>query len=299
MSNLLIHSMNEFRDLILATLDIAAVADVVEIGTEYGGMSTVLSTWLKSRNGRLRCIDPSPKPAFLEWVATEPDVQHLAVPSLEALPYLSAADAWLIDGDHNWYTVFHELEGIFAKTWAAGKHPLIFLHDVCWPCARRDMYYAPYSIPEEFRKPFTFNAGAVLDNAVTVPGRGFRGGNDFAYADTEGGPRNGVLTAVENSLTSQIAAGHKLAWCRVPAVFGLGIIFDTASPWSQEVMAHLLPWHENKLIATLEQNRLANYLTVVDMQGSTSACSVPALDGAYFSEVEQEALWGRFYTGAP
>jgi hypothetical protein len=30
-----------------------------------------------------------------------------------------------------------------------------------------------------------------------------------------------------------------------------------------------------------------------------SSCLVPALDGAYFSEREKEALWDRLYTGAP
>ena len=28
-------------------------------------------------------------------------------------------------------------------------------------------------------------------------------------------------------------------------------------------------------------------------------CLVPAFDGAYFSHEWKEALWGRFYTGAP
>jgi hypothetical protein len=28
-------------------------------------------------------------------------------------------------------------------------------------------------------------------------------------------------------------------------------------------------------------------------------CLVPTFDGAYFSEREKEALWDRFYTGAP
>jgi hypothetical protein len=28
-------------------------------------------------------------------------------------------------------------------------------------------------------------------------------------------------------------------------------------------------------------------------------CLVPAFDGAYFSEREKEALWDKFYTGAP
>ncbi len=264
--NLLIHSLHEFREIILATLDLAGTHEVVEIGTEYGGMSTVLADWLKPRNGLLRCIDPCPKPEFLAWVATDPTVEHIAAPSLEVLPRLPAADAWIIDGDHNWYTVFHELQQIFAKTWAAGKHPLIFLHDVGWPNARRDSYYTPDRIPQEFLKPYTFNAGALPDKAFTVPGRGFRGGDILAYANVEGGPRNGVLTAVEDAITAETAAGHRLAWCRVPAVFGLGIVFDTAAPWSASVIHHLLPFHENQLLAKLERNRLDNYLAVVAMQ---------------------------------
>jgi hypothetical protein len=258
--------MHEFSEIILATLDLAGATDVVEIGTEYGGMSTVLADWLKPRNGRLRCIDPSPKPEFLAWAAAAPEVEHIAAPSLEALPGLAAADAWLIDGDHNWYTVYHELQLIFAKTWAAGKHPLIFLHDVGWPSGRRDFYYAPERIPPEFRKPYTFNAGALPNRVRTVPGRGFRGGNSFAFADREGGPQNGVLTGVEDAIAAQTAAGHRLEWCNVPAVFGLGIVFDAAAPWSAAVVNHLLPWHDNKLLATLECNRLDNYLKVIEMQ---------------------------------
>lgn len=264
--NLLIHSMHEFSEMIVATLDLAGVTDAVEIGTEYGGMSTVLADWLKPRHGRLRCIDPCPKPEFLRWIATEPVVEHHAAPSLDVLPQMAAADAWLVDGDHNWYTVFHELEQIFTKTWAAGKHPLILLHDVSWPNARRDSYYAPDRIPPEFLRPYTSNAGALLDRDVTMPGRGFRGGNRLVYANVEGGPRNGVLTAVEDAITAQTEAGHRLAWCRVPAVFGLGIIFDTAAPWSASVIQYLLPFHENKLLATLERNRLDNFLRVVEMQ---------------------------------
>ena len=264
--NLLIHSLCEFSEIILATLDIAGTVDVIEIGSEYGGMSSILADWLEARSGRLRCVDPCPKPEFLSWVATKPGVEHIAAPSLEVLTHLQAADAWIIDGDHNWYTVFHELQQIFANTWAAGKHPLIFLHDVSWPNARRDSYYAPERIPREFLQPYTFHAGALIDRVSTVPGRGFRGGSHFAYANIEGGPRNGVLTAVEDAITAEINAGHGLAWCRVPAVFGLGIIFDTETPWCASLIKYLLPFHENKLLATLERNRLDIYMRVLEMQ---------------------------------
>ena len=43
MSNLLIHSMSEFSEIILPSLEIAGATEIVEIGAEFGGMSTVLA----------------------------------------------------------------------------------------------------------------------------------------------------------------------------------------------------------------------------------------------------------------
>ena len=75
-----------------------------------------------------------------------------------------------------------------------------------------------------------------------------------------------MLTAVEDAIIKRSAAGTKLAWCVIPAVFGLGILFDATAPWAAEMAAKLLPWHEDQLIGTLERNRLANYLRVIEMQ---------------------------------
>ena len=57
-------------------------------------------------------------------------------------------DAALIDGDHNWYTVYNELQ-LLAE--GARRHgaplPVLVLHDVLWPYGRRDLYYAPEPDP--------------------------------------------------------------------------------------------------------------------------------------------------------
>ena len=37
---------------------------------------------------------------------------------------------------------------------AGAPLPVCFLHDVGWPYGRRDLYYAPERIPEEFRQPW-------------------------------------------------------------------------------------------------------------------------------------------------
>ena len=53
----------------------------------------------------------------------------------------------VIDGDHNYYTVSEELRLIGERA-AGAELPLLLFHDVCWPHARRDDYFAPELIPE-------------------------------------------------------------------------------------------------------------------------------------------------------
>ena len=163
MTGLLIHSVSEFSDLIMTALRLAEARDIVEIGAEYGGMSALLAEHCRVSNGRLTSIDPAPKQEFRDWLSTNLHVRHLAKTSLEAFGELEAADAWIVDGDHNWYTVYHELKQIAAISRRAGKPVLAFLHDIGWPCGRRDMYYAPEQIPAEYRQPHRYDAGAILD----------------------------------------------------------------------------------------------------------------------------------------
>lgn len=271
MADLLIHSMAEFADIIVEALDLAGARDVVEIGAEYGGMTAILAARAQGEGGTLITIDPEPKPEFRAWLTTQEQVRHIGEPSLAALPSVPAADAWLIDGDHNWYTVYHELKAIESVCGLAGKPMFAILHDVEWPSGRRDMYYAPDSIPAEFRHEHSFEAGAWPGQGALVPGRGFRGAGHFAWATHEGGPRNGVLTAVEDFLAEAEAEGRHYAYAQVPAVFGLGIIIPADAPWCERVADFLLPYHENALLRSLERNRLANYLTVLDWQDRAAA----------------------------
>jgi Methyltransferase domain len=156
MADLLIHSVSEFSDLILTALGVTGARNIVEIGAEYGGMSALLAQHCRSRGGQLTTIDPAPKHEFDSWLDANPDVRHLKKTSLEAFDDIDEADAFVVDGDHNWYTVYHELRQIEAISRRAGKPVLAFLHDVGWPCGRRDCYYAPELIPAQFRHPHSF-----------------------------------------------------------------------------------------------------------------------------------------------
>ena len=266
MSDLLIHSMSEFAHLILPALECAGAAHIAEIGAEFGGMSQHLADHCQHRGGHLTSIDPAPQPVFLEWAAACAHVTHIAQPSLDAIPHLANIDAWVIDGDHNYYTVSRELALADGLCRRDGRPLLAFLHDVGWPSGRRDMYYAPDRIPAQHRHTNSYEAGVTLGNPAFLVNRGFRGHGHSAWALHSGGPANGVLTAVEDFIASAATPRRPLAYIHIPAVFGLGVVFDGGAPWADGLRGLLGPSHDNPLLAALEVNRLRNYLAVIEWQ---------------------------------
>ena len=271
MTDLLIHSMSEFSDIILPGLALAEAGNIVEIGAEFGGMTTLLANHCATHDGQLVSIDPEPKPEFIDWVAENPHVRHVMEPSLDAIAGMKDVDAWIIDGDHNWYTVYNELRQIRDVCRRDGKPFLAFLHDIGWPSGRRDQYYAPDRIPQAFRHPFSYEGGCNPGNSALRPDRGFRGMGHFAFALHEGGPRNGVLTAIEDFASDEFGAGAEYGFAEVPGVFGLGVLFDIDAGWSAALAEMIAPYHQNKLLQTLEDNRLRNYLELIERQDAAAA----------------------------
>ena len=149
--------MFPFWDVAIApVLDAAGAKRVVEIGA-LRGETTVLMLERLGPDAELHVIDPVPEfdPAEHEQAFPGRYVFHRDM-SHNVLPH--AAGRWTprsIDGDHNWYTVYNELK-LLAEVAPHGGAPLpvLIMHDVGWPYGRRDLYYAPERIPEEFRQPY-------------------------------------------------------------------------------------------------------------------------------------------------
>jgi hypothetical protein len=269
--DLLLHSMAEFECLTLPLLEIIRANQIAEIGTEQGGNSRLLAEWLAERDGQLYSIDPKPSQAFIDWVETQSGtVKYIPELSLAAIPTLGTIDAWFIDGDHNWYTVFHELQAITTLSQHQQHYPLIFLHDVCWPCQARDLYYAPSTIPTEHCHPYSYDKGVTLDNPQLIAG-GFRGHGQYALALQEGGEQNGVLTAVHDFMATY---PEQYALAIIPAVLGLGILYNKNHPCAQQIAALISPYDHNPLLKILEKNRLANYLKVIEWQDRFAATEI-------------------------
>jgi Methyltransferase domain len=264
------YSMTVFADLIFPALELAGAKQIVEIGADTGGMSRMLAEYCRKHGGEFASVDPAPTPDFRIWAAFNPKVRHLAMPSLAAFAELENIDAWIIDGDHNWYTVYHELTGVEKVCRRDGKPVLAFFHDVAWPCARRDMYYAPERIPSEYRQPFSRDNGITLGNPGLLESRGLRGGNHFAWAEQEGGPRNGVLTAIEDFMAERYREGREFGFAEIPGVMGLGVLFDLDTPWSAALANLLMPFHHNQLLRLMEEDRLRSTLRAHDLQDAAA-----------------------------
>ncbi len=266
MADLLLHSLAEFGEIVLGVLQLSGARDVVEVGSEYGTMTRLLAAHAAEGGGSLTAVDPAPSPEARRLFEESPAAGLIETPSLDALGGL-AADAYVVDGDHNYYTVIEESRLIWETTRRAGKPFLVLYHDVAWPWGRRDLYYDPERIPAGHRHPFTWDHGVVPGEPGVVEG-GFRGEGGWACALREGGPQNGVLTAIEDFVPGK---EEQLLWAAIPAVFGLGVLFERNAPWSEAVQGFLLPYHENPLLARLEQNRLECYLRVIEWQDRNHA----------------------------
>jgi hypothetical protein len=240
------HSMQNLADIVLPCLDAAGARSVVEVGAYAGDLTEVLVEWAAGADARVIAIDPSPQDRLVRLADEHERLELVRDTSLAALPRLAPADAVIVDGDHNYFTVSEELRLIADA--AGAKLPLLMFHDVCWPHGRRDDYYAPDRIPEAQRQPIHEGGGLHPDEQGIRPGGlPYRGA-----AAREGGPRNGVLTAVEDFVDAR--DGLRLAV--VPAFFGLGVVWPTDAPWADAVADVLEPWDRNPLLARLEANRV-------------------------------------------
>lgn len=212
--------MNRFWDVaIRPLLELVEARSVVEIGAASAEHSRLIGAWCRDRGARATIIDPAPRFDPAEIHDPQAGIVLDQRPSLDALPGLDACDVALVDGDHNHYTVLRELRLLFAAARDASRPaPVVVCHDVLWPYARRDLYYDPSTIPDEHRHPWR-RAGMLRGRSELVDGSGLN--PHLCNAEHEGGPRNGVLTGVEDAVAE---LDETATLTILPVLYGLAIV---------------------------------------------------------------------------
>lgn len=231
--------MKRFWDTVICpVLDAARPKSIVEVGSDTGENTRNLLAFCEKNDAVLHVVDPLPKYDVPEWQERygERLIFHRDL-SLEALPRITGFDLVLLDGDHNWYTVYNELKLIERLCDERSQSfPLVILHDIFWPYARRDLYYDAATIPEAYRKPYR-QGGMEQGTSELLQEGGLNPQMDKAAH--EGGPRNGVLTAVEDFLEE---TNQPLDLVQVPGFHGLGILVPPSLKKNAELMKALETW---------------------------------------------------------
>ncbi|MCC6805882.1 MAG: class I SAM-dependent methyltransferase [Deltaproteobacteria bacterium] len=196
-------------------------ASILEIGSEHGHQTKKLLAFAKAHGGVVHVIDPKPLYDVDAWQREHGDkLRFYREASLSALPRIEGLDLVLVDGDHNWYTVFNELALIEKHTAPDRALPLLLLHDVGWPYGRRDMYYDPEMIPAAYRKPYRRMG---LEPGKSEPHAEAPINRELFNAVYENDLQNGVLTAAEDFVNG---SKRDLNLLVVPGFFGLGLIVE-------------------------------------------------------------------------
>lgn len=252
-------------------LKIVKPSVIVEIGSEGGWNTEKILEFCRDTGGGCHVIDPQPvgrtdelAELLSRWAVCHQDL------SLNVLPNLSDGDLFLIDGDHNWYTVYHELGAIVKTCRAQGRRPpVMILHDVFWPNGRRDMYYDPATIPENYRHPHERKGMCQGQSELTG-----QGGLNYIYHNAlfEGGPRNGVMTAIEDFLAEH---GDLYSLMTVPGFNGLGLLcpnegLDPAVRRELETV-FAIPDRVRILLSDLESSRLDALIRLAECEKARKA----------------------------
>ena len=247
-----LYSMANFAPIYVPALRLLAPRRVVEIGSEKGGNTLLLSRLTAELGAELHIVDPAPLP---EDVELGPHVRFHAARSVEYLASAEVGDVYFVDGDHNYSTLSAELELIErARLRGERRRPVVILmHDVGWPNGTWDMYYDPDD-PAARACGSRFDAGPV-PWSDGLHGLGFAVGV-MAVAPYDASRCSGLLAAVHGFL----AASQGWSYLSIPAFYGLGIL------WRPEDIGDGLKRYLTRLedatalfapvLGTLEWNRL-------------------------------------------
>ena len=265
-----------FMDLVFTPLlEACKPFRILEIGSGQGQLTRQLVTYCRTHQSpqypvHLDVVD-QPYQYDVDWVKRQyarwaSFHQQASVDFLPEMAY--APDMVFLHGDMNWYTVFHELTHLqtLSRRYRRPMPVTVVMH-VGWPYGRRDNYKAPEKIPSMFRHPYKRRGIKVGQRALSDdPRQGLMG--ESLNAAEPYGPRNGVLTAVEDFLKT---SPDSMELVRIEGHQGLALLVhpqwvDTLPALATLLEAFRLSPVMMQTMQALERDRLRLAEALVSMQ---------------------------------
>ncbi|HAT8606384.1 hypothetical protein [Legionella pneumophila] len=289
----LLHSLRNFKELLLTVSQIAQVQNIIAIGIESKLFLQELYNYVTSIGEKIVAVDPMLKQELLEELSFDSQFfEPFCGTSAEffesiSLNKLKGTTLFLLDGDHNYATVKLELEAIHnLYLTQSSTQPLVFIHDTGWPWGHRDLYYEQGKVSlVDRQKQSVLHHGVHINNSTAFPGSNFHL-VDASLAVEEGGEKNGVMAAVESFLGQY---PDYVSW-HIPAIFGLNIILPATLPQIKTIES-LIPSWASSFLSRLEENRIEMYLHLIKMntlvyQYSALEQQFSSLQKKHLSEIE-------------
>jgi hypothetical protein len=245
------YSMVNFAPLYTPILDAIHPKVIVEVGSEAGNNTKYLAGLAEKYKADYYIVDIHP--VYNPVLEQQPYIHYKEMRSIDFLNDFKGGEVFFLDGDHNYGTLSSELDRI--HTIRQDKRVFLFIHDTLWPLGYRDLYY---DISTLDGKPLAYSntKGPVLWDEALQPDGHFAGNNNVAMAVSEGGPGNGLATAVNDFL----AEHQEYRSFQVPCFYGLTIAWNDAKLTDKEreilIETEKIYTKSAPLLSTLEWNRL-------------------------------------------
>lgn len=215
-ANLNLSSLTTFSEIMEPLVLALKPASIVEIGADYGLMTEVLIAWAKKTNAHLTVVDTNDRSLPEE---SENSLNTFCGRSLDYLKGAPPAHLYVIDGDHNYYTVSGELDAIAnAVEASSSQSTVVFLHDVTWPGSRYDMFYDLSNVPEQGKRRLGDSSLSLLgrvDRHFAIP---------FAEVAVASGADNEEPVGAKVALKEFLAARPQWQFVEVPVAYGLAVL---------------------------------------------------------------------------
>lgn len=207
-------NMANFYPLIKDLIMSVSPKSICEIGSDLGATTRLLSDYCYENSCTLHSVDP----AFDKTERKSQLVYTYKMTSFEYLKNNQASQVYFIDGDHNFHTVFNELN-LIKSSLIRNEEVVVFLHDVGWPCAYIDMYYDCSSIPEELRSLSHKNSIVkILKDEYSQVYEGLP--MDQVSVVSPSSESSGVLSAVMEFLKKDMSS----EFFKIPSIYGFGVL---------------------------------------------------------------------------